>query len=97
MRRMHTSASKERMLGILRMLGRLTSGELGFAFAPRNESLAFPGRGSRLKKRELSSWEEEIGHTTILYTDKGGLILKKDELGDWASKKRMLAYSAQNT
>jgi len=27
--------------------------------------------------------------TTTLYTDKGGLILTKDELGDWVSKKRM--------
>jgi len=40
------AASEVRMLGILRMLGRLTSGErlktreLGFAFAPRNETLA---------------------------------------------------------
>jgi hypothetical protein len=35
------AASKNQMLGILRMLGRLTSGELGFAFAPRNESLPY--------------------------------------------------------
>ena len=27
--------------------------------------------------------------TTILYTDKGGLILIKDELGEWAPKKRI--------
>jgi hypothetical protein len=43
---------------------------------------SLPGRGSRLEIHELGSWEEEIGHATILYTDKSGLILIKDKLGD---------------